>query len=336
MPPRPNSTSRRYGPNHSSVTRSPEPPSTLGRCPRVTPSIWRASGCEPRSPGGEFVRGELRHPRLVDHDLAGLTVVDVVSVGKHLFTRLDDGRSLPATSAWTARGTSTGPGWRGVALPTRRGPCWPPTSAWPSGSHCTTWSCCRRRRNTGSSVTLGPDLLDPAWSDAHATEALRRLRPRGTSTRAGAAGAMVTAGIGNLYKPRRASCAGLPVDADPRRARPGQADRAAPAAVRNADRPEQTTTANWAGGVSMDSSGPGSAAVAAARGSARRRRAKAYSACRLLVSDVPAGFGAGPEPAGRELTSTSRALRPRRRGARSPQGAKLAAWVRRCRAASGC
>ena len=44
--------------------------------------------------GQRLVRGELRHPRLVDHDLAGLTVLDVVSVGKHLFTRLDDGRSL--------------------------------------------------------------------------------------------------------------------------------------------------------------------------------------------------------------------------------------------------
>ena len=44
--------------------------------------------------GQRLVRGELRHPRLVDHDLTGLTVLDVVSVGKHLFTRLDDGRSL--------------------------------------------------------------------------------------------------------------------------------------------------------------------------------------------------------------------------------------------------
>ena len=40
--------------------------------------------------GQRLVRGELRHPRLVDYDLAGLTVVDVASVGKHLFTRLDD------------------------------------------------------------------------------------------------------------------------------------------------------------------------------------------------------------------------------------------------------
>jgi endonuclease VIII len=44
--------------------------------------------------GNRLVRGELRHPRLVEHDLAGLTVTGVHSVGKHLFTRFDNGRSL--------------------------------------------------------------------------------------------------------------------------------------------------------------------------------------------------------------------------------------------------
>ena len=44
--------------------------------------------------GRALVRGELRHPRLVEHDLAGRTVLEVRSVGKHLFTRFDDGRSL--------------------------------------------------------------------------------------------------------------------------------------------------------------------------------------------------------------------------------------------------
>src|SRR4051795_12091246 len=44
--------------------------------------------------GRTLLRGELRHPRLVEHDLAGRTVLDVASVGKHLFTRFDDGRSL--------------------------------------------------------------------------------------------------------------------------------------------------------------------------------------------------------------------------------------------------
>ena len=35
--------------------------------------------------GRRLIRGELRHPRLIEHDLAGRTVAGVCSVGKHLF-----------------------------------------------------------------------------------------------------------------------------------------------------------------------------------------------------------------------------------------------------------
>src|SRR3712207_4616016 len=44
--------------------------------------------------GERLTQGELRHPRLAEHDLSGLTVLGVHSVGKHLLTRFDDGRSL--------------------------------------------------------------------------------------------------------------------------------------------------------------------------------------------------------------------------------------------------
>jgi formamidopyrimidine-DNA glycosylase len=44
--------------------------------------------------GHRLVRGELRHPRLAEQDLTGRTVLGVRSVGKHLLTRFDDGRSL--------------------------------------------------------------------------------------------------------------------------------------------------------------------------------------------------------------------------------------------------
>ena len=44
--------------------------------------------------GNRLTRGELRHPRLAEHDLSGRTVLGVHSVGKHLFIRFDDGRSL--------------------------------------------------------------------------------------------------------------------------------------------------------------------------------------------------------------------------------------------------
>lgn len=44
--------------------------------------------------GHQLVWGESRHPRLVEHDLAGQRVAGVASVGKHLFIRFDHGRSL--------------------------------------------------------------------------------------------------------------------------------------------------------------------------------------------------------------------------------------------------
>lgn len=44
--------------------------------------------------GQHLIRGELRHPRPAEHDLSGRAVLGVHSVGKHLFTRFDDQRSL--------------------------------------------------------------------------------------------------------------------------------------------------------------------------------------------------------------------------------------------------
>src|SRR5437763_16931937 len=46
--------------------------------------------------GAALTRGELRHPRLATLELAGRTVLGVRTVGKHLFTRFDDGTSLPS------------------------------------------------------------------------------------------------------------------------------------------------------------------------------------------------------------------------------------------------
>src|ERR1700749_104724 len=44
--------------------------------------------------GGLLTPAELRHPRLVGTTLTGRTVLGVRSVGKHLFTRCDNGVSL--------------------------------------------------------------------------------------------------------------------------------------------------------------------------------------------------------------------------------------------------
>jgi endonuclease-8 len=92
---------------------------------------------------------------------------------------------------------------------------------------------------------LGPDLLDPEWSDEHAAEALRRLTARGSSE----IGLVlleqrVMAGVGNLYKNEVCFLSGL----SPWTLTRDVPDPAALIALsrtlllRNADRPEQSTT----------------------------------------------------------------------------------------------
>jgi endonuclease-8 len=201
--------------------------------------------------GRSLVRGELRHPRLVEHDLAGRTVLDVATVGKHLFTRFDDGRSLhshlrldgswhlyrpgmswqrPAHQARavleTAERTAVGFSLHDLELL--------PTSEEP--------------RLVGH---LGPDLLDPAWDETHAAEALRRFTARGSSE----LGLVlleqrVMAGLGNLYKTEVCFLLGL----SPWTLVRDAPDPAAAIALarelllRNADRPQQSTTGELARG----------------------------------------------------------------------------------------
>jgi len=195
--------------------------------------------------GQRLARGELRHPRLVGHDLAGRTVLDVASVGKHLFTRFDDGRSLHShfrmDGAWHL---------------------YRPGMAWQRPTHEA-----RAVLATGERVAvgfalhdlellptdaedrlvghLGPDLFDPGWSGEHAAEALRRFTARGASE----VGLVlleqrVMAGVGNLYKTEVCFLRGLspwtPTSEVPDP--PAVIGLARDLLLRNADRPEQSTT----------------------------------------------------------------------------------------------
>lgn len=147
------------------------------------------------------MRGELRHPQLVEHDLAGQGVAGVASVGKHLFIRFEHGRSLHThlrmDGSWqlylpgqrwrhaghhvravlaTAERVAVGVRLRGVGL----------------------LRTSEEHRLVGH---LGPDLLDPCWGEAHASEALRRL----TADPAAELGLVlldqrVMAGVGNVYR----------------------------------------------------------------------------------------------------------------------------------------
>jgi endonuclease-8 len=201
--------------------------------------------------GRSLVRGELRHPRLVDHDLAGRTVLDVATVGKHLFTRFDDGRSLHSHLRMDGSWHLYRPGmaWQRPAHQARAvletaertavGFSLHDLELLPTGEEA---------RLVGH---LGPDLLDPAWDETHAAEALRRFTARGSSE----LGLVlleqrVMAGVGNLYKTEVCFLLGLSPWTlvrdvpDP----PAAIALARELLLRNADRPQQSTTGELARG----------------------------------------------------------------------------------------
>ena len=161
----------------------------------------------PRQTTPEETFGPLR---LVDHDLAGLSVVDVVTVGKHLFTRFDDGRSLHSHFRLDGSWHLYRPGmaWRRPAHEARAVLATDERVAVGFALHdLELLPTADEQRLVGH---LGPDLLDPEWSDAHAAEALRRLTARGDSE----IGLVlleqrVMAGIGNLYKTETCFLRGL-------------------------------------------------------------------------------------------------------------------------------
>ncbi|GAA1226342.1 Fpg/Nei family DNA glycosylase [Pseudonocardia alaniniphila] len=201
--------------------------------------------------GRSLVRGELRHPRLVEHDLAGRTVLDVASVGKHLFTRFDDGRSLHSHLRLDGSWHLYRPGmsWQRPAHQARAvletaertavGFSLHDMELLPTGEEA---------RLVGH---LGPDLLDPAWDETHAAEALRRF----TTRRSSELGLVlleqrVMAGLGNLYKTEVCFLLGLSPWTlardvpDP----PAAIALARELLLRNADRPQQSTTGELARG----------------------------------------------------------------------------------------
>jgi endonuclease-8 len=151
--------------------------------------------------GHRLRRGELRHPRWVEHDLAGRTVLAVRSVGKHLLTRFDDGATLHShlrmDGSWHLY--PVGVPWRRPAHEARVVLATDERQAVGFLLHeLELLATADERRLVGH---LGPDLLDPDWSDGHLSEAVRRLTAD-PATELGLAllDQRVMAGVGNLYK----------------------------------------------------------------------------------------------------------------------------------------
>ncbi|HEV7453289.1 MAG TPA: DNA-formamidopyrimidine glycosylase family protein [Pseudonocardiaceae bacterium] len=126
--------------------------------------------------GNHLTGGELRHPRLAEHDLLGLTVLGVHSVGKHLFIRFDDGRSLHTHFRMDGSWHLYRPGQR-----------------WQRPSHQARAVLTSQERVAVGFLLhdmalvaskdehrlvghLGPDLLDPDWNENDAATAAQRLR----------------------------------------------------------------------------------------------------------------------------------------------------------------
>jgi endonuclease-8 len=196
--------------------------------------------------GGHLLRrGELRHPRWVTNDLAGRTVLGVRSVGKHLLIRFDDGRSLHSHLRMDGSWHLYRPGdrWGRAAHHARVILATDQRLAVGFRLHdLELLPTAGEDRLVGH---LGPDLLDPEWSDTHLAEALRRLTADG-SVPIGLAllDQRLMAGVGNLYRSevcfllRTSPWTPVGELAEPERA----VTMSRTLLLRNADRPEQSTT----------------------------------------------------------------------------------------------
>jgi endonuclease-8 len=197
--------------------------------------------------GGVLVRAELRHPRLAGADLTGRTVLGVRSVGKHLFTRFDDGVSLHSHFKMDGTWHLYRPGdrWRDRTHDVRAvlG-----TAKWTAvGFRLHDLALLRTQDEADVVGHLGPDLLADDWTDEMAAEAAGRLAASPDREIADAlVDQRVMAGVGNLYKAEVCFALGVspwtPVGSLP----DGAVERAVRLSrkllQRNAMRPEQNTT----------------------------------------------------------------------------------------------
>lgn len=211
-------------------------------------TVWRAArSLEQALTGSRLVRTDFRVPRYATSDLSGGTVLETISRGKHLLTRISH-----ETGAWTIHSHLKMEGaWRTFR----------PGQAWRRPEHEARIVLTTADRvavgfslgvldlfPTGAEDDavghLGPDLLGPGWDE---TEAVRRIAavpdlPIGEALLE----QRNLAGIGNVYQSELCFVSGL----DPRR--PVASVDRLPRVVRvarlmldqNKDRSTRTTTGN--------------------------------------------------------------------------------------------
>ncbi|PXY33089.1 DNA glycosylase [Prauserella sp. PE36] len=151
--------------------------------------------------GQRLTRTDFRHPALATTDLSGHDVLGVRTVGKHLFLRFSGELSLHShlkmDGSW--RVFARGARWNMPAHHARVVLTTETTEAVGFRVHdLVLLPTDEERRLVGH---LGPDLLDPEWTDEHAAIAARTLASR-PELELGLAllDQRVMAGVGNLYK----------------------------------------------------------------------------------------------------------------------------------------
>ena len=163
-------------------------------------TVWRAGrSLDDALAGRALVRSDFRVPQLATANLAGRTVTEVVSRGKHLLTRIDDDLTLHTHFRMDGTWRLFRPGerWRG-------GPGWQvrvvlENTDWQAvGYRLPVIELLARTREGDAVGHLGPDLLGPDWDP---DEAVRRVlaapdRELGQAL----LDQRNLAGIGNLYK----------------------------------------------------------------------------------------------------------------------------------------
>ncbi len=163
-------------------------------------SVYKeARRLEPVLKGRTLTRGELRVPAHATDDLAGHTVVELDTHGKHLLTRFDTGFTLHTHMRMQGSWSFTGPGRRlpqrvepqaRVRLQTDEG-----TTAW--GLDLPVVELLPTHREHDAIGHLGPDPLRADWN---ADEAVRRLQARGDrAVNAALLDQRNIAGLGNLW-----------------------------------------------------------------------------------------------------------------------------------------
>ncbi|MGQ0841092.1 DNA-formamidopyrimidine glycosylase family protein [Actinokineospora sp.] len=151
--------------------------------------------------GHVLTQGELRHPRLSTVDLKGRAVLGLRTVGKHLFLRFD--RDLSLRSHLGLDGTwhvyARGARWRRPGHQARAILATPDRQAIGFALHELALVPTAEEDRLVSH--LGPDLLDPQWSDEHVAEAVARFTAQ-PDRELGLAllDQRVVAGVGNVFK----------------------------------------------------------------------------------------------------------------------------------------